>query len=155
MTIAHATAADGLAYNVTVTAAQAGGQDDTGLVVTVTGTNVDGTIISESITAVIGNTAVGAKAFQTVTAVVMSTWVAGGTADRVEIGFGNLIGLPSSIRDNPGPMTAAGNIFGSWLGGAPANTAATWDADEIEKCTVNASSSTYNGAKLLTVLFRR
>jgi hypothetical protein len=153
--IANAAPADGLARNVTVTSTQAGGTDDTPGIITVVGTNVAGTAISEVIIPVNGSTVAGTKAFKTITSVTQSGWTAGGTADRIEVGFGALVGFPSSIWRQPGAVTATTAYLLAILGGAIVAATYTYDADEIEKNTVDASAGTYNGTKRLSVLIAR
>lgn len=155
MTIANAASVDGLARNVTVTGTQAGGSDDTAGSVLFTGTNVDGDVISEALVPINGSTVAGVKAFATVTSVVQSGWIAGGTADRLVCGFGNLVGLPSSVLRGNGKFAAANQIILVILGGAIIAPVVTYDSDEPEKNTVNATSGTYDGTKKLTALLRR
>jgi len=156
MTIANAASADGLPRNVTVTATQAGGSDDTAATVTVTGTNVSGAVITEDIVPTNGSTVAGTKAFKTVTSAVQAAWVAGGTADTVVVGFGALVGFPASLFTQQAPITAASQMLVATLGGAVVTSPAfTFDADEIEKNTVDGSASTYNGTKKLVVLTYR
>lgn len=156
MTIANASSADGLARNITVTGTQAGGSDDTAATVTITGTNVDGDVITEDIVPINGTTVAGVKAFKTVTAAIQSAWVAGSTADALVVGTGTVVGLPSSIWTGPGAVTAATRYLTAYLGGAVvASPAFIFDADEIEKNTVDGSGSTYNGTKKLVVVLYR
>jgi hypothetical protein len=135
--------------NVTVTMTQAGGVNDTVGTVTVTGTNVEGDVITEAIVPVIGSTVAGTKAFATVTGVSHAGWVAGGTADRITVGWGTKIGLPASGWDL---ANAVSDFILCLLGGVNIAATYTWDTDEPEKNTVDASSGTYNGTKRLTVL---
>jgi hypothetical protein len=156
MTIANASAADGLARNVTVTGTQAGGADDTGATVHVVGTNVDGDVITEDIVPVNGSTVAGAKAFKTVTAVSQPAWVIGGTtADTLVVGVGNKVGMPSSLLRGNGRPDAANKVILVVLGGAIVAPTVAWDIDEPEKNTVDASAGTYDGTKLLTAILRR
>jgi len=152
--LAHADSGDSpaLARNVTVKGTQAGGSDDTFGTVTVTGTNVNGDVISEAIVPVNGSTVAGVKAFATVTSVVQSGWTAGGTADRIEVGFGALIGLPNIGQP---ALSAARRVVTTFLDGAIVVPTVVWDADEIEKNTINSSSGTFNGAKSLFALIAR
>lgn len=155
-TLANTTHADaGMARNVTVTGTQVGGVDDTFGTITVTGTNVLGNTITDTLTPVNGSTVAGTKAFLTVTSIVQSGWTAGGTADNLVIGTGDVIGMPYwMVRQNP-PIADAAQFFLVLLGGAVVARTIVFDDNEIEKCTVNASAGTYNGSKTLQVLAYR
>lgn len=158
-TLAHTNSGDtgnAAARNVTVKATQAGGQDDTFGKVTITGTDVNGDVISEEIVPVNGSTVAGLKAFKTVTSVVQSGWTAGGTADRIEVGFGGLVGIPAM----------AGGRTGYWVsklheGDAKAITGYVGTAvqaptivadDTVPGTTFDLSAGTYNGSKQVFVL---
>lgn len=148
-TIANASPADGLARNVTVKRVVVVVGADTPGTITVTGTDVDGAAISEAIIpGADGVVVAGTKAFKTVTAVVGAGWVIAGGADTVEVGFGDLIGLPRAIRQYPA-VAAATQVPFVVLGTAIVAATVTFDATDVCKNTVDASSGTYNGTKRL------
>jgi len=144
-TLAHTSSGDSLARNVTVKATQAGGQDDTYGIVTVVGTDVEGKAISEVIIPLNGNTVAGALAFLTVSSVTQSTWTAGGTADRIEIGFGALIGLSRAVVTN---IANGGLVVNGYVAGIVV-AAPTMHANDsvIADNTVNLSAGTFDGSK--------
>ena len=107
-----------------------------------------GAAISEVITPVDGTLAAGVKAFATVTSVTGAGWVIDTTADTITVGFGGVIGMPWAIRQSPA-LTAATQIPFCVLATAIVVPTVVWDADEIEKCTIDASSGTFNGTKRL------
>lgn len=98
-TIAAATPADGGTRNVTVTVTQQV-EDDTEGTLDIVGTDIDDQVLLETLTPLIGSTIKGTKAFKTVTSVTGVGWVTGGTADKIEVGFGDLIGLPDLMENN-------------------------------------------------------
>jgi hypothetical protein len=153
-TLAATTSPDGQARNVTVTRTSVTG-DDTAGTVTVTGTNTAGAVISEVITpGASGVTVAGVKAFKTVTSVVGAGWVINTGNDTITVGFGGLVGLPWAIRQAPA-VSAATDIFLVLLNRAVQAATIVWDADEIEKCTIDASAGTFNGTKILQALILR
>lgn len=154
-TIDQAQSVDGQPRNVTVTASSSGAADTPGTI-QVTGLNAAGAVISESIIPNQGSTVAGTKAFASVTSVVGAGWVIAAGNDTIEVGFGDLVGLPAAVLARPGPLTSIAQMVAAWLGGAAvAAPAFTFVADEIEKNTVNASAGTYNGTKRLHVLIAR
>lgn len=155
MTIANASSADGLPRNVTVTATQAGGVDDTAATATITGTDVLGRTITEDIVPLNGSTVAGAKAFKTVTGSVQSAWVAGGTADRLVVGFGTLVGFADEAILREPAVASGAQVIGVLFDGALVQASLAFNAAVFEENTVDASASTYNGTKRLTALIRR
>jgi hypothetical protein len=153
---AHANSGDSpaLARNITVKRVMVGGLD-TGGTFTITGTSVQGDVITEDIVVgADGVTVAGTKAFLTVTAITNVGWVIGAVgADTVEIGFGNLIGLPWDVANT---IRLGGHTPDGLVGGVLAVPTIVTDADEPEKNTVDLSSGTFNGSKevyLLVVTF--
>jgi hypothetical protein len=145
---------DGLARNVTISTTAVDAADTPGTVL-VTGLSVSGTNITETITPQQGSIVAGMKAFKSLTSVVGSDWEVDGGNDTIEIGFGNLVGLPSAIRETPA-MASGDQVIGGFFGGAPSDPlTVTFDADEIEKCTVDGSAGTYDGSNRLQVLILR
>lgn len=92
-TIANASAAGGVALNVTVTVTQ-DTEDDTEGTLDIVGTDIDDQVLLETLTPLIGSTIQGTRAFKTVTSVTGVGWIDGGTPDTITVGFGELIGLP-------------------------------------------------------------
>ena len=154
-TPAHADSGDSpaLARNVTVKRVMVGGLD-TGGTFTITGTSVEGDVITEDIAVgADGVVVAGVKAFATVTAISNAGWVVNTGADTVEIGFGNLIGLPWDVANT---IRLGGHTPDGLVGGVLTVPTIVTDADEPEKCTVDLSSGTFNGSKeayLLVVTF--
>ncbi len=91
---------DGMARNITATVTTDSdptpAPDSLGTL-NITGQNWAGDTITESITLVAGSTATGTKCFKKVTAIISPAWIAGGTADHIVVGFGNLVGLPQEV----------------------------------------------------------
>jgi len=155
-TVANASSPDGLARNVTVTQT-AGDTEDTNGTIVVTGTNVLGQPITETLTPNAGATVAGTKAFKTVTSVEGVGWAIDGvegTEDTITVGFGGLIGLPAALWTHP-RLTASTQVFLCLLAGAIQAATVAWDADEIEKNTIDASAGTFNGSKALVALIYR
>lgn len=98
-TIAQASPVTGIALNVTVTVTQSV-EDDTEGTLDLVGTDINDQVITETLTPLIGSTVQGTKAFKTVTSVTGVGWVTGGTADKITVGFGDLIGLPDKLENN-------------------------------------------------------
>jgi len=98
-TIANASPAGGIAMNVTVTVAQVV-EDDTEGTLDIVGTDIDDQVLTETLTPLIGSTVQGTRAFKTVTSVTGVGWVTGGTPDLIEVGFGELIGLPDLLEND-------------------------------------------------------
>ncbi len=92
-TLDNTTPAGGIALNVTVTVTQ-DTEDDTEGTLDIVGTDIDDQVLLETITPVIGSTIQGTRAFKTITSATSVGWIDGGTPDTIEIGFGELIGLP-------------------------------------------------------------
>ncbi len=94
-TIDEASAAGGVALNVTVTNTTVNVFDTPGTI-DIVGTDIDDQVITESIIPATNATVQGTLAFKTVDHVSGVGWVAdgGGTEDTIEVGFGELIGLP-------------------------------------------------------------
>jgi hypothetical protein len=92
-TVAQASAAGGIALNVTVTHADDGATDTLGTV-DIVGTDINDQVLLETITPGANATVQGTRAFKTVISVTGVDWVTGGNADDITVGFGELIGLP-------------------------------------------------------------
>jgi hypothetical protein len=95
-TVAQASAAGGVALNVTVTHADDGGTDTLGTV-DIVGTDIDDQVLLETITPGANATVQGTQAFKTVVSVTGVAWVTNGNADDITVGFGELIGLPDYL----------------------------------------------------------
>ena len=95
-TVANASAAGGIALNVTVTNTTNGAFDTPGTIAVV-GTDIDDQALTESIIPATNATVQGTRAFKTVTSVTGVGWVTDGTDDDIEVGFGELIGLPDYL----------------------------------------------------------
>lgn len=150
-TVANATHSDGLPRNVTVTATAVTGSDTPGTI-TVAGTNAAGSAITEIIVPAQGSTVAGVKAFATVTGVTGAGWTINTGNDTITVGSGNLIGLPASTIAGSNPIDGSGDIIATLLGGVGVAPVVGFNASNIENCTVDASSGTYNGTKHLVVL---
>lgn len=145
-TIANAASADGLARNILITHTAGDTADTLGDAVIV-GTDVNDEALTETITVGAGTTTAGTKCFKTVTSITTPGWVidaAEGTADTIKFGTGNLVGLPEVIA-------AQANVDLTTLGTAIVEATVTADADEVSKCSVDASTGTYDGTKKLRV----
>lgn len=155
-TLDETTHADGLARSVTVTVT-AGDTADTEGTLDLVGTDIAGNIILETLTPVVGTTVESTKAFLTLTTATGVGWVidgSEGTEDAIEIGTGDLIGLPFAIRNAPA-VTLATQVRSVLLGVAQVAVTANIDADALEECYVDASAGTYDGTKLLTAFISR
>jgi len=97
-TVANAAPTGGGARNVTVTHADAVGTDTLGTI-DIVGTDIDDQVLLETITPVANTTVQGTMAFKTVVSVTGVGWVveAGVNYDQIEVGFGDLIGLPDYL----------------------------------------------------------
>jgi len=87
------------ARNVTVTHTASDTADTLGTI-KISGTDLAGNAIDETLTPTSGGTKAGAKAFRTVTKVEGAGWVVDAveeTADKITVGFGELIGLPDLL----------------------------------------------------------
>lgn len=98
-TILNASPAGGVAMNVTVTVTLTV-ENDTEGTLDIVGTDIDDQALTETLTPLIGSTIQGLRAFKTVTSVTGVGWVTGGTPDTIEVGFGELIGLPDLLENN-------------------------------------------------------
>lgn len=98
-TVANASAAGGVALNVTVTHADAGLTDTLGTI-DVVGTDICDQVLTETITPGANATVQGLRAFKTVISVTGVDWVTNGAADQITVGFGELIGLPDYLINN-------------------------------------------------------
>ena len=146
---------DGLARNVTLKRTVVAAGADTPGKITITGLDIDGRPITEDIIpGADGVTVQGLFAFKSIDAPVGSGWVIAGGADTIEIGFGTKVGLPASIRQSP-PVLATTQIPFALLGGVNVTPVVTYDAAIIAKCTVDASSGTYDGTKRLLAFVLR
>ena len=94
-TVANASAAGGVALNVTVTVTQVI-EDDTEGTLDIVGTDIDDQVITEELTPVANSTVQGTQAFKTVDHVTGVGWVISGadSEDQITFGYGELIGLP-------------------------------------------------------------
>ena len=92
-TVANASAAGGVALNVTVTNTTNGVFDTPGTV-DIVGTDIDDQVLLETIIPATNATVQGTQAFKTVVSVTGVGWVTDGTDDDLEVGFGELIGIP-------------------------------------------------------------
>jgi len=97
-TIANATPAGGIALNVTVTNTTVDGFDTPGTI-NVVGTDIDDQVLVEPIIPATNSTVQGTAAFKTVTSVTGVGWVIDSVNDEdaIEVGFGELIGLPDYL----------------------------------------------------------
>ena len=95
-TIANNSPAGGIALNVTVTNTDDGNADTMGTI-DIVGTDIDDQVLTETITPVADTTVQGTMAFKTVTSVTGVGWVINTVADTIEVGFGELIGLPDYL----------------------------------------------------------
>lgn len=153
-TVANAASADGLPRNVTVTATAVTGSDTVGTI-TVTGTNAAGAVISEAIIPAQGSTVAGVKAFATVTGVVGAGWVINTGNDTIVVGTGNLVGLPAATITGPNPIDNTSDVFAVLVAGLTIAPVVVINATNIENCTIDASSATYDGAKRVVALCLR
>ena len=97
--IANASAAGGVALNVTVTHADGGATDTLGTI-DIVGTDIDDQVLLETITPGANATVQGTRAFKTVVSATGVGWISDGTDDDITIGFGELIGLPDLLINN-------------------------------------------------------
>lgn len=139
--------ADNPPRNVTITHTSGDTADTLGDAVVV-GTNVDDDAINETITISADGVATGTKAFKTITSVTTAGWVIDGveaTADNIEVGFGNKLGLDRALA-------ASTDVALTTLGTAIVTPTVAVDSDEVEKNTVDISSGTYDGTKVAKAL---
>lgn len=94
-TVANASAAGGVALNVTVTNTVVDAADTMGTI-DIVGTDIDDQVLLETIIPAADATVQGTQAFKTVTSVTGVDWVIDSVndEDQIEVGFGELIGLP-------------------------------------------------------------
>lgn len=133
-TLAATTMPGNCARNVTVTQTATSTEDTNGTV-TVEGTDLAGDVITEVITPDAGVTKAGAKAFRTVTKITGAGWVVADGADKITVGFGDVIGLPDLLSCNTVLLAAKG---GTREGTAPTVTAS---ATVLSTNTVDLSSA--------------
>lgn len=111
--LATASPGDGTARSVVATRT-AVDTADTGGTLTITGTDLAGNVITEAIAVGADGVAVATtRAFATVTSIVGAGWVidgAEGTKDTIDVGFGDLIGLPDLLPHNTVMMAALNNV---------------------------------------------
>jgi len=98
-TVAAGTPLDGGTRNVTITVVVDTGADTQGTVL-ITGTDIDDQVLTETITPVGDSTVQGTRAFKTVVSAVGAGWILVGGNDTIEIGFGDVIGLPDLLPNN-------------------------------------------------------
>jgi len=94
------------ARNVTVTHTIDGAVDDLGTIVIV-GTDLADAAITETITPVNGTTVQGLLAFKTITSITGVDWIIAEANDTIEVGFGDLIGLPDRLTATTKVLTAS------------------------------------------------
>jgi hypothetical protein len=82
-----------------VTITQQGGVDDTMGTLLVTGTDYANAVLTETITPTANSTTEGTKAFKTVTSIVGSNWISDTTADHIQVGTLDKLGLPFALSD--------------------------------------------------------
>jgi len=128
------------ARNVTVTHTASGTADTLGTI-KISGTDLAGNAIDETLTPISGGTKAGAKAFRTVTKVEGAGWVIDGveaTADKITVGFGDVIGLPDLLPYN--------TLLFAFKGGTKETTAPTVTCSTTVLCSNTVKlSSTLNG----------
>lgn len=91
-----------------------------------------------------GKTLVGTKIFASVTSVVVSNTVGSAPGDNLEVGIGDVIGLPSDISN----VTA---VKYTSLGGVPVTPDAV--ATGVSTSGVDVNGATYDGAKVMQVFY--
>lgn len=143
-----ALAATDVARNVIITHVATDTADTLGDAV-ITGTNINDEVITETITISSGGVATGAKAFKTITSVVTASWVIDGVEgneDKIEVGFGDLIGLPKVFA-------SAVDVWLDKLAGAVIYGTVAVNASDVESNTIDMSSGTFDGSKQATVAY--
>lgn len=133
--------------NITVKVITVGTADTMGTIVVV-GTNYADEAITETITPVSGATVEGIKAFKTTTSVTGEGWVIDaveGTADTIEVGVGNELGLPLALS------AATQMIFGILGTTITAHNPTIAVVPTICETTIDMSAGTYNGSKAALV----
>jgi hypothetical protein len=142
-TLAHTSAGVGCARNVTVTTTATNGADTMGKV-TVAGTDLEGAAISEEFTPVTNDVAKGALAFATITSVTGAGWSTNGGADKITVGFGDLVGLSRAVVTN---IANGGVVANGIVGGAVVATPTMADDADLSGNTTDISSGTFSGSK--------
>ena len=95
-TLDNTTPLGGIALNVTVTVVEVVDGDTMGTI-DVVGTDIDDQVLLETITPIADSTVQGTRAFKTIVSVTGVGWATGGNDDTIEVGFGELIGLPDYL----------------------------------------------------------
>ena len=132
--------------NITPTATTG---DVNGGIITITGTDIHGGAVTEAFTIVVdqSTTTTGTKAFSTVTSIALSANIESGSfAADWNIGTTDALGLSYCMAGN--------NVLFADLAGTYESTrpTVTYDADEIEKNTIDLNSS-YNGSSNVNVFY--
>lgn len=135
---------DGLAHNVTC-AQTAVDAEDTNGTLTIVGKDVNGEAISEVITPNDGATVSTLKAFKQVTSITGAGWTAGGGADTIVIGFGDLQGLPECVA-------AATDIILVAFDAAIVNAPTVTVSDTV--VALNTVSAVGDATKVLKVIYQ-
>jgi hypothetical protein len=133
-TLAATTMPGNCARNVTVTQTATSTEDTNGTI-TIEGTDLAGESITETLTPDAGVTVAGLKAFRTVTKATGAGWAAVAGADKITIGFGDVIGLPDLLPCNTVLLAAKGGVREAT---APAVTAS---ATVLAENTVDLNSA--------------
>lgn len=128
--------------NITITVTDANASISAGTV-TVVGTDSKGRSVQEVLTFPT-LTLTGTKIFASITSVTVSGLVGNGVGDTIIVGVGNVIGLPNDISSS----TSIKNVY---LGGT--RVASPTIATGQSSSGVDSSSSTYDGSKILLVIF--
>lgn len=131
--------------NITMTLTDA--DDSVTADIVATGLDPAGRIVTETMSpdgAGGGKTLVGTKIFASVTSVVVSNTAGSAAGDNLEIGVGDLIGLPTDID-------AAAAVKHAYLGGVRATPDAV--ATGISTSGVDLNGATYDGSKLMQVFY--
>lgn len=116
---------------VTVTGTKAGGSL-TGNVV-ITGTNIRDQVISETIAITADTEVEGTKAFKTVTNIQVPVRATSG--DTVKVGISDALGLDRCMSANEVLLAAIDGVYET------TRPTVTFDADEVEKNTVNPNTA--------------
>lgn len=115
--------------------------------VVATGLDPAGRVVTETMSpdgAGGGKTLTGTKIFAEVTSVVVSNTAGSAAGDNLEVGVGDVIGLPTDISE-----TSA--VKHAYLGGTKLTPDAV--ATGVSTSGVDANSGTYDGSKLLHVIY--
>lgn len=134
-TLAHSSPGDGCAHNITLVRTATSTADTPGTI-TIVGTNLAGAAISEVLTpGASGATVSGTKAFATVTSITGAGWEAADGADKIKVGFGDVVGLPDKLSHN--------TVIAACLNNARESTAPTVaaSASALESNTFDLSSA--------------